>query len=94
MIRIVLITQFVNNGVLANVPSHLFSHTQVRPSGESLRIMWPSCGLKLANPDVDTNQNCLKIVVIVGRLCVSTDILKTVASYILKCNSRYALSDY
>lgn len=26
-------------------------YTQMRPLGESLRIMWPYCGLQMASPD-------------------------------------------
>jgi len=59
----------VNKGVLVNSnPPLRYLHTQMRPSGESSRIMWPSCGLKLASPElkhggaVNTNACAQKIV--------------------------------
>jgi hypothetical protein len=37
---------------------------KVRLSGESLKIMWPSCGLKMASPDLsNTNKQLLKLVI-------------------------------
>jgi hypothetical protein len=39
-------------------------HTKVRPSDESLKIMWPSCGLKMASPDLsNTHKQLLKLVI-------------------------------
>ena len=32
----------------------LYMYMQVQPSGESLRIMWATCGLKLASPENNT----------------------------------------
>jgi hypothetical protein len=52
---LILTIQFVLNDetVVNSIPLPLlFRHfyTQVLPSGESFRVMWPSCGLKLASP--------------------------------------------
>jgi hypothetical protein len=42
---------FANNGVILNSAHHQPPpYKQVQPGGDSLRIMWPSCGLRLVSP--------------------------------------------
>lgn len=69
-------------------------HTKVRSSGESLKVMWPSCGLKMASPDLsDTNTQLLKLVICPENKWWSSPVSAKFPAFLTKNRAIYFLTN-